>query len=104
MRAEGGTSAKAHLLHMRKMQGHDPDDLLDHESLLPEELAFLWQWFMELHATRGLVVGVSGGVFLALSYTEVEAWARLRAIDLAPWHVGVLRHLDSMAVAVLNER
>lgn len=51
---------------------------------------YLWGWFLELHRVRG------GGMGPApITFQDLEAWARMRALRLAPWEVEVIQDLDT---------
>lgn len=63
----------------------------------PRALAYLWGWFIELSAARGR--NGFGGLN-ALSYQELDAWARLSGIAPTPFEVGVLRRLDQAFLTV----
>jgi hypothetical protein len=57
----------------------------------PPELEHVWYWFLDLHAGRGFD---SNGQAQAISYIEIEAWARLRDTEPTPFEVEVIRTLD----------
>jgi hypothetical protein len=59
---------------------------------LPDCLAYLWGWFLELYGRSG--AGMAG--LLPLSYTEVDAWARLTGNDPNPLEVEALMLLDAV--------
>lgn len=56
----------------------------------PVGLELLWQWFNELRVTRS--VGVGG--IEPLTYSEIDAWARLTDRKLRPHEVTALMTLD----------
>lgn len=60
------------------------------EAKLPEFLAYLWQWYMELRAARQF----SEGEILPLQYSEIEAWSRLSGNEVTQFDVRVLKKLD----------
>lgn len=57
---------------------------------LPEAGCLIWSWFVELSASR--TYGMSGPN--PLSWSEIEAWARLRRWPLSDSHITILRALD----------
>lgn len=78
-----------------KQTGEKPD-ALDFEPC-PEELKYLWRWFVELNQGRGN----SGFGPCALSYLEIEAWSRLNRVVLMPHELKALKQLD---VVYLNSQ
>ena len=70
--------------------GHVPDELANAPPL-PPELAHVWRWFGELHATR------QHGEFGAqpICYAEIEAWARLTGTGIQPFEVAALLAVDN---------
>jgi hypothetical protein len=57
----------------------------------PEGLEFLWNWYLDLAASRQL----SGmGSPQAIPPSEIVAWQQLMRIDLEPWQVRAIRLLD----------
>ncbi len=57
---------------------------------LPPEGAYLWHYWLELHRAR---TG-SGFAVNPLSYSEIEAWARLTDQAVTPWETRVIRAID----------
>jgi len=57
---------------------------------LPEGFEYIWDWFKELDAARGS----NGFGPAALSFVEIDAWARLTLRHPSPWDVAVLKILD----------
>lgn len=55
----------------------------------PRALAWVWNAFLELRATCWSPEGAA-----ALAPSEIEAWARLRGIEFAPWQVELFSKLD----------
>lgn len=64
---------------MQRNTGKRPP-MLDAHGPMPERLAYLWQWFRELRKP--------------LSYTEIEAWARLTRRSPERWEIDALFRLD----------
>jgi hypothetical protein len=65
----------------------------------PRDLQYLFDWFSELSATRSSGFGLS-----ALSYVDIDAWARLTRRVLRPWEVRALRDLDTIFLSVRAEK
>jgi hypothetical protein len=58
---------------------------------LPESVAYLWDWVMELHGRSGAhMAGLN-----PLSYATLEAWMRLSGYTLDPLEVQALIMLDA---------
>lgn len=57
---------------------------------LPDGCGKLWSDFLELHSTRG--VGMSGP--LRISYSDIDAYQRVRSVSLSPWEVGSIVAAD----------
>jgi hypothetical protein len=60
----------------------------------------VWSWFLELSASRG---SNGFGGLDPLSYTEIDAWARLHGVAPTPFEVGVLRRLDQALLKAHTE-
>jgi len=62
---------------------------------LPPEVAYLWDWFLELDSAR-----TSNGFGLnPIGYTELAAWAALTGRSPLPWEVRWLMALDRARLA-----
>lgn len=57
---------------------------------LPEVLAYLWVWFLELDQTRQ--VTMAG--LAALTYTDIKSWAELTGRKPQPHEVDALMKMD----------
>lgn len=57
---------------------------------IPAGGELLWRWFQDLHATRQQ--GFSGPQ--AITYAEIDAYARLHRLPMETCHVGILRAMD----------
>ncbi|MEF2074348.1 phage tail assembly chaperone [Consotaella aegiceratis] len=67
---------------------------------VPEAGRLLWQWFGELHEARGYgMVGPD-----PISHVEIEAWARLRRVQLQPHHVEIVRAMDAAWIEAAHKR
>lgn len=60
----------------------------------PSDTAYLWGWFGDLDVARQC--GMNGAQ--STPYQEIESWARLMRIRLAPWEVECLRMLDVLCL------
>ena len=54
----------------------------------------VWMAFLELDAARG----ANGFGPNPLSYTEIDAWARLTGARLSAWEVSLLRDIDRVVI------
>jgi hypothetical protein len=61
---------------------------------VPLDTAHVWTWFTELHAARS-----SGMAANPISFTEIDAYCRLNQVVMTPWELGLIRQLDSIALA-----
>lgn len=57
---------------------------------MPRELAYLWDWFLEIRDGKDL------------TYTELRSWSELTGTKLRVWEVELLRSLDRIARSVVN--
>ena len=92
-RTEEGSTQRAHL-EMAARMGHAGAERAKQqlkEPPFPEELAYLWEWLMELSLARG--EGWSGAA--AISYSDIEAWTRLMDTHPEPHDVQALLVLDA---------
>lgn len=65
---------------------------------LPEPASHLMAWFYDLSATRSVGMALN-----PISYTEIEAWARLTGNKPAPWEVSAIRQLDAAFLQSCHE-
>jgi hypothetical protein len=63
---------------------------------IPEALAYLYDWILELDAARGWDVTATGAIARALSYQDIDAWARLTDRQPEPHEVRALIRLDQV--------
>lgn len=97
-----GTTRREHALQVCRQTGKNPEELglgdsadEENESPVPEEGAHLWAWFQELCGGR-----VNSGFGpTALSWSDVEAWARLTSTPLTPYETLTLRSMDAAFLA-----
>lgn len=57
---------------------------------VPEAGRDAWDWFLDLHATRTSGFAAPN----AISYAEIDAYARLHRLPLQPHHVALIRAMD----------
>jgi hypothetical protein len=72
-----------------KVQKQIPPALIQPE--LPEEFAYLWEWFWEIFHPEGIL------------FTEIEAWARIRNVRLLPHELRILKRLDNLYQSEKNK-
>lgn len=84
-----GATLRQHLEVVAEKTGIVPDELQAHPC--PEAAVYLWEWFID-------VVGVRGMGASSLTHFEIEAWARMKGIELAAFEVAALRALDRVAM------
>lgn len=63
----------------------------------PDELSYLWDWYIDLHRRRGHD-GFSGRR-VAITYREIAAWSKLTGAEVEPWEVRVICWVDDMVLA-----
>ncbi|MGI9277483.1 MAG: phage tail assembly chaperone [Endozoicomonas sp.] len=89
---EGATvTRRQSLQQVWKSTGRQPEALAD-QPPLPEELAYLWEWFLELRTSE------------ALTFTEIHYWTQLTQKRIRGWEVDVLRSIDRIYWRVMNDR
>lgn len=60
-------------------------------------MAYLWLWWLELDAGR------RGGEPRAISWQEIESWARLTGRHLARWELEAIRRIDLDYMATMGK-
>ena len=73
---------RQHLEQVYRTTGKRPRDLELAE--LPESVQYIWQWFLELQTGE------------AITYLEIDAWARLNSIELMPREARALMALERL--------
>ncbi len=92
-----GTTRRDHIEEAARQLGKTPEELwpaedeADDALEVPEGGECLWNWFQELSAGRGN----NGFGPTAISWADIEAWARLTAIELTPYETLTLRSMDA---------
>ena len=92
-----GTTRRDHIEQLCKQTGKTPHELglvedeADDTPEIPEDGVYLWSWFQELSSGRGN----NGFSPTAISWADIEAWARLTAIELTPYETLTLRSMDA---------
>lgn len=61
---------------------------------MPPDTAHVWWWFQDLSAARS--TGMSAN---PISFTEIDAYARLHRMVMEGWEIGLLRRLDTLALS-----
>ena len=87
MAGAGGASQRDHILEACRQTGK--------EMPIPEDGLYLWFFFQELCGGRGN----NGFGPTALSWSDMEAWARLTSAPLSPYEVLTLRSMDAAFLA-----
>jgi hypothetical protein len=64
------------------------------EGEVPPEAAYLVEWFSELRSRCGGGMGPE-----PIKPTEIEAWQRLRGVELLPWELSLILALDNALLA-----
>lgn len=65
----------------------------------PPPLEYLWGWFASI--SRGLAF--AGWGYPTITWGDIDAWARLTAVRLAPWEAETLAALGQLRARILNE-
>lgn len=66
---------------------------LDSAPPLPESLAYLWRWFLELRAVQRS--GMNG--LEPIDHADLRAWQENTGRSLSPWEVDAIIALDRLA-------
>ena len=92
-RQSDGATLRQHLEIVCRQTGKIPEEYVFPDC--PEQLAYLWQLFLQLSRTRGN----TGYGLLPLSLVEIEAWTRLMCCPILPWELQAMLLLDSAYMA-----
>lgn len=90
-RGQDGQTLRHTLETVKRMTGKTPDQLVNPHTL-PEQLAHLWGWYLQISASRNY--GASGAP-LPVPETEIGAFFRNRQIVPDGWEFDAIRQLDS---------
>ncbi len=82
-----GSTLRDHLEIVASRTGIIPEELEDCQ--LPDSGAYLWSWFSEVSGARGMGAP-------AISHLEIEAWARMKGLELTMFEVKAIRALDNV--------
>lgn len=86
-----GTTKRDHLI---KAGRSAPQVEISHEA------GYLWGWYVDLDSARG-----SNGFGVSpVSYTEIDAWARLNDVRINPNEVRVLKDIDRAYLSEMAKR
>lgn len=85
----GNITVRTSLEQVAKSTGKRPKDL-DHGKPLPEELVYLWEWFVSVHSNE------------RLSYSELNNWSDLKSVNLRPWEVDAIMKLERIYWSTVN--
>jgi hypothetical protein len=89
----GGETTRAHLEAVAtRMKGAAAEDARAKLTPppMPPELAYLWEWWIELHAARP----ESAHGIAPFTYGELAAWSRLTGVEPTAWETATLLTLD----------
>jgi len=98
-RGGGKGRLRDHLRKVHEQTGH-LDPRLAEESRLPGSLAHLMDWYLDLRASHAPGPGGPS----ALTYAELDAWARLTRQEPTPWEIETLRAIDVAFFGVAKRR
>ena len=76
-------SKRESLEQIAKSLGHFPEEYFGPE--IPEEMQYIWNWFIELHNARG-----QGG----LAFSEIKCWCDMFEIELSPFELEAIKAVD----------
>jgi len=82
----GGASAADHLAVVAKARNKAPERGPE----LPPHAGYLWNTFVELSSCRA----PTGFGSAPISFSEIDAYCRMKRTSLLPWEVDAIRALD----------
>ena len=92
-----GTTRRDHIEQACLQAGKTPEEMgivvYEEDSdarEIPEGGEYLWAWFQELSSGRGN----NGFGPIAIPWSDIDAWARIAGIPLAPFEALALRSMD----------
>lgn len=80
------------------MTGQLPKEL--EASPCPHELSYIWSWFLELSGARSS----NGFAANPIQYSEIDAWARLKKINITPFEVEAIVKIDGVFLSHMAEK
>lgn len=90
---EDGETLRTHLQSAWRQSGIKPHNWPD--AKLPEEVKYLWEFFVELNRARGS----NGFGPSPLSFSDLHAWATLTGNRLDPWELRAILAIDAHYIA-----
>lgn len=74
-------------------------DTPDPSPPLPDQIAYLWFWFLEI--LGGLD---SGGMGVAtVSWSNLKAWVDLTGNELEPWEISAVIRMGTLRASIISE-
>lgn len=96
----GGHSRSDHEAQLLKQRNrHKAVVESDQGRKCPQSLMYIWEWFMDLHRSRGS----NGFGVNPLSWTEIKSWSDLMRKDLEVWEVQVIKNIDGLFLTQWHE-
>lgn len=93
---EDGQTRLDHLIQVENATGQSHVPEID----IPFAGIHLWEWFWVLSNSRGSS-GFGGAS--PLSFSEIEAWARVCRVEPHPWEIDVLKAMDAEYMKAQND-
>lgn len=88
---DDGSPLLAHLEAVERATGK-PHQMLADAPPLPGGCETLWRDFLEMHHCRGS----TGFGAMRITFTDMDAWQRLRSTMLKPWEIDLIRRTDDL--------
>lgn len=97
-----GSTLGEHLEQVARSKKLDPQEFLERylRTPCPEQARYLFDYFLQLHIARGS----NGWGFNPLSFTEIASWSTLTGIELGPWELETIKHIDIAYLKIINGR
>lgn len=83
-----GSTLRSHYRNVERQTGKQ----MFEEPLPPIDATHVWEWFWELNPGR--TIGPMGDPG-ALTFAEIDAWARLTSANPEPWEIMALKQMDT---------
>jgi len=90
---ENGVTDHDRYTQIEKQTGKYPGPDL----IVPSDLFYIWEWFMDLSSSRGGGWGPS-----PITYGELIAWISLTGNMPSKWEVRMLKQMDAKYLEVIN--